>query len=655
MKYFLTLCTLLFLLLGGCGGKTADGTTKTVSEAISVYEGDSPVLAYTLNETGELFAVTLPEGENCYQLLLYGTEHDLKYQYTFDASIQGIQSIAANGQTVYFTAAMKEGQGVTLYAFHTDTQELKALTDYTFFDTARQIIFKDGRLYLLGSRDYSVSAKSPTGNKGFSFYEDKVIYYLLETGDSYAISIDNPIKMAFSDNGKLMIHAYLDEDGYAMLEYDPAQDSLKTVAKFDSYHILDFASCHDGRDLIYTYGYNPRGVVLSALDDLSGEMELCPYDLIQNSYNTKMLYTNGELYLLDKNANVMHFTLEDVYHESKPIRYISPGYAVDEPYGCGYMMERQELEEDKFVLKVLAQDTDYDLCLIDSFHSGSYNLRKNGVFYPLNDVPGMEEYLEKCFPYVKAAATKEDGTIWMLPIAVYMPGLIVQEETLNELGIPLHRNMTWPEFASALSEIPQDAAELKSLSRMVCSILFFQQYFNCYASVDNEVFRTNAAALQQLDSDMWLTNYREDKRYLFYYVRYMYDYTNEFIRRLYYGEDARVYPMPRLNADDANTATCIFLAVNPASDRLQETLSFLQAYVAWQMAQEDAPLYFKEPIPPEDTFEADVYALYQNGEIAFTVDEDTYSEGYEKMLDGELDLEAYIRDTERKLKIYFGE
>ena len=32
-----------------------------------------------------------------------------------------------------------------------------------------------------------------------------------------------------TENGKLMVHAYVDKEGYQMLEYDPVQDSIKSI------------------------------------------------------------------------------------------------------------------------------------------------------------------------------------------------------------------------------------------------------------------------------------------------------------------------------------------------------------------------------------------------------------------------------------------
>lgn len=648
----------------GCGKGEEKERGKVLSEAMTVYKGELPVLAYTVDGEGNLYTVgnetdgTQTDGSSFYVLRQYDREQNLLWEYSFDSSFAGMDALAVQGRTVYFTASravVGKGSCISLCALDMDLDKIDILSDYTFYDRVHQMLLLDGRLYLLGGKDYSVKARRPGGGDGYPFYEDRLVYYDLSEKESYAVAVEYPIRMAFAGDGSMMIHAYMDGEGYQLLQYNPVQDSIRTAVTFDGCRMTDFAICHDGKDLIYSYSVNSRGLVLAALDDLGSETELCPSKLLGSRTDTKLLYQDGEVFFLDGEDCVVRFALADVYRGNEAIRYISPGYEIDAPYGCGYTMQRQELSEDKFVLKVLAQDSDYDLCLIDTINSSSYNLRKNGVFYPLNDVPGVEEYLDLCFPYVKEAAMKEDGTVWMLPVAVYMPGLIVQEETLEEMGVSLQRDMDWEGFTSVIAGMASEEKERISLSRMVCSMLFFQQYFGQYNSVDQEIFRQNMKGMQKIGSDLWLAPYREDKRYLFYYVRYMGDYTNPFLKEYYYGENAKVYPMPKLSEGDANTATGILLAVNPASSHLEETLDFIADYVAWQRTEEEAPLFFREPVPAAGSFEAEVYQLYQNGTIAYTVDAGIYLEGFYEMLDGKKGMEEYIKDTERKLKIYFWE
>lgn len=627
-----------------------------------IYKGEGSVSAFAPDADGNLYTTNLVgEEESRYVLCRYDGSHELTDTYELGeygvlGRISGVDSVAVEGRTVYFTAncAMADGRvKMALYSLDLDTGEVGLVVEFPEFDSVSRMLLRDGTFYVLGTKKYSVSAYQPTGRSGYSFCGQRMVSYRLSDGGMAEIGIEYPISMAFAQDGKLMVHAY--EDGaYGLLEYDPAGGSVKTAARFSGYYVQDFAVCHDGKDLIYSYNEKSRGLVLAPLDKPDDETELCPQEFVGSPFGTMVLYQDGDVYLFDTYRNVMRFTLSDTYRGNAAIRYISPGFQVDEPYGCGYAMERKELSEDKFALKVLAQDSDYDLCLIDSLYSSSYNLRKNGVFYPLNDVPGVEEYLDRCFPYVKEAAIKEDGTVWMLPIAVYVPGFIVQEETLKELGVKLEREMTWEEFGRVAAALTAEQTGLVTVTRMVCYMQFFQQYFKRYASVDQEVFRRNIEALKQLPGRMMFSGYRPDKRYLFYYVRYMNEYKDEIFRNLYFGEDAKVYPLPKLAAGDANTASCIMLAVNPASDHLEETLDYIEDFVAWQMKVQTPP-FFKEPVYDKGSFDAEVYALYENAEIAFDVDRDVYMNGVEEMLDGKKEVEDYIRQTEQKVKIYFGE
>lgn len=163
-------------------------------------------------------------------------------------------------------------------------------------------------------------------------------------------------------------------------------------------------------------------------------------------------------------GSILQFHLKDVKCENKTLHYITAKTEVSEPFGCGYEMERSVLEMDKFALKVMALDKDFDVCFVDSDDSFSYNLRENGVFYPLNEIEGVQEYLDACFPYVRDAATDRNGNIWMLPLTVDICGLLVSKEATDEILIK--KDMTYEEYCSAyeaLSEEEKKVVERPSL------------------------------------------------------------------------------------------------------------------------------------------------------------------------------------------------
>ena len=126
------------------------------------------------------------------------------------------------------------------------------------------------------------------------------------------------------------------------------------------------------------------------------------------------------------------------------------------------------------------------------------------------------------------AVTKEDGSIWALPVAVNIPGLIVHEGNLAELGVPLKRDITWEEFLPMFAALPEEQKKLTSINLIVSTIAFSQQYFQRYESVDNEIFRRTAELMKLLDPNQGLNSIEDSERYLFDYERNMSTYIDDY-------------------------------------------------------------------------------------------------------------------------------
>ena len=625
------------------------------TEAV-IYQTGLPVLTFTVDTEGNLYTLGYDSGEaSGYWLRQYDAEQKLLMDYWFDSSFSSISAIAVEGRTAYFTAnrSIEDRVSMALYAMNLDTKNIEVLADFPQYDTIQQLILQEGRLYLLGNRRFSAEEERPSGGGGYGFYEDQINCYQLENGESSSVAIEYPINMAAMENGGLMVHAYVKGKGYQLLQYDTEKNSVSTAAEFTDYYVQQFAVCHDGKDLLYNYNRNSRGLVLAPLNKLHQETELCPEEYVGMSMNNSILYQDGKVYMLNFDRDLMCFALADTVRENKTLRYISSGYQREAPDGLGYSMERKEMLPDKFALKVLAQDRDFDLCMIDSIDEMGSNIRKTGVFYPLDDVPGVKEYLEKCHPYVREAVTKEDGSIWALPVAVNIPGLIVHEGTLAELGVPLKRDITWEEFLPMFAALPEEQKKLTSINLIVSTIAFSQQYFQRYESVDNEIFRRTAELMKLLDPNQGLNSIEDSERYLFDYERNMSTYIDDWWIPNYNGQNARLYPMPKLSAEDPSVGSCVMLAINPNSDRLKETLAFMEDYTAWLM-KKGRP-FFTGLSAEEGTFKADLYDLYENAEISFGLETNIYLDDYYDMLAGRISMEEYIKDTDRKLRIYFGE
>lgn len=306
---------------------------------------------------------------------------------------------------------------------------------------------------------------------------------------------------------------------------------------------------------------------------------------------------------------------------------------------------------EKFTLKVLAQDSDYDLCIVDSMYRGSRNIQNNGVFYPLNEIEGIDEYFNQCFPYVRECATKEDGTIWMVPIEVNIPGLVVSEAWEDSEG-SFHDNMTYEEFIHILSGISEQKRQKMGVNEANMELCFFKQYFHTNTFLNRQLFTETIDIMKQSEELLAISDYTLD------YVSYipnssLISYVSYRLNEL--NQRGRVYSVPKISATDKNIGTCIFLAVNPKSSNLKETIGYLESYIAYCLAEEDKPLHFIDCDVYQDIYGNSLYDLYKNGEITFAIDSDVYDDGFGSVISGEESCEDYLNKTQQRIDIYFNE
>ena len=654
-RYGLVLLVLLLCVTGIACKKKEDYVARTVQDVCSVYAYEN-ALAYTIDEEGNLYCFDRYDTEDGSQSMLQLVKVDKDGNELFRRTTEqiknsGLTAIAVKDKLLYYTGhefdIEKKDACIALYSYHLDTEEITYIQSFRAFKRVDRMLVTEKRVYLIGKDRYGPGSADSVS---YSHQGEKLMWCSLDTKEVNMMAFEEPMDMALDADGTPVFYIHT-EDGFCLLRYNEAEDTAQVLAKTENYRMRYFTLCNQGESIVYaTSGI--RGLVLSDISDWETESEL---------------YANGNFFDAVCGANgwiacraytgksIVYFPVEQVQKKTDTLRYLSVTYGTATPHGCGYKIEREyfsQQELDKFALKILAQDKDFDLCLVDSSHSISYNIKQNASFYPLNDIPGIEEYLDACFPYVREAATDEDGLIWMLPVAVNIPGLVVNADIAGEYGFS--NNMSFVEFLSGLTALSEE--ELMRLDTPEYAFIreFFRQYFAKYKSVDTEVFRENLSLFsktwEQLEKpDASSSDGGED---VYEYVLTEETYHFQFV--LDFCENKAVVSVPKLNAEDKNYGTCLFLAVNPESDRLEATLQYLADWIAYTMKQPEKPLFFVNREVGADAYEASLYELYQNGEIVFSIDSEIY-EGYDAVLSDVSKLEEYIAETERKLRIYMGE
>lgn len=317
----------------------------------------------------------------------------------------------------------------------------------------------------------------------YTYTGEKVMCYIPAEDKIFDLGIENPIDICLAEKGYLFLYAHTKE-GFCFFLYDATRDAIKMLARTDEYKMCNMTLANGAEEIIYQS--SGRGLVVSSLSDFEVECELYPDGYF---WDNSLCCVNRRVACMAFDGSIVQFNLKDVKKENQVLRYISAGFEMDEPYGCGYEMQRTKLEEDKFALKIMALDKDFDVCLVDTADSFSHNLKKNGVFYPLNDVPGVQEYLDACFPYVKDAATDEDGNIWMLPIEVNLPGIVVNENIAKDDVFLMNNRMSHEDYFSAFRALGQEDRSKIAMPQIAFFVEALRQYFAENTSVDTEKFR----------------------------------------------------------------------------------------------------------------------------------------------------------------------
>lgn len=666
-------CFLLCFVLAGCRKKD---TTSVVplQEVWTEPVTEETVYAYTLDEEGNLYTLeyTLkvqeePDGAlveelarltqeeimqltpeelaafthkeaECFFLRKYNAKGEREYSKALENRLSSyVKAMAVKEGIVYFApyTALEGEMCVALYSYCMETEELTMVKKLPYFKSVSRMIRMGDCFYLLGTNVEGISGRD---SRKYECSGEKLFCYNCSDDKLIELGIEEPMDVCVAEEGKLCVYAHMGEE-FCLLLYDASRDAMKVMAKTKEYKMAKVAFCSERQEVIYQTV--DRGLVLSALSNFEVESELYPRG---DFYDNSLCYVNGTVACRKMDGGLLRFSLQDVKCENKTLRYITAKTEPSEPFGCGYEMQRLKLEEDKFALKVMALDQDFDLCLVDSADSFSYNLEKNGVFYPLNDVPGMQEYLDACFPYVREAAMDSDGTIWMLPIAVNIPGLLVSGEATE--GILVKKDMTYEEYCLAYEALSEkEKREIEKPSAFAEG--FVVQSILERGSVDTEEFRNIMQGMAK--SNLVQKEATRDN-----YCRILFENDYRAYFALQYGKDATIHAEPKLTVAGKNVGTCLFLAVNPYSDNLDTTLDYLASLLSYMMKQEEAPLFFQNRVVEDTAYEKSLYALYENGAISFTLEYSIY-DGYGEVLEDITKLDAYIAETERKLKIYLNE
>ena len=660
------------ITLVGCGERVIPEKLLEAEAGRFCYEGSSLAWATTVAEDGTVYTADVVYSEEAgaaaTQIIcsyaLDGTESE-RQELIFGHS--SVRAMCVEENNLYaITEENTDGNGweSVLHRISLETWEVVEIARIKNVYRIKSLEYIKDCFYFLGKSSLAQQKEYELHPEvAFYQYDGEIISCFSERNGLVELSVDFPIAMASTQKGTLLIYVYNEEHGFGFLEYQPKRNKLHEVVWRNHGANLSFDACGTERDYLYFEQGKGADCILTFVDMETGtESELT--EKIELKISGSPVYTGGFVFFGNGNSGKQErIGVAGTLKSNRALSFLTTT-TMELPFGCGYGMEQTELSEEEFAMKVLALDEDFDLCYLSSRDSIAYNIRENGTFYPLNEVPGVMEYLEACFPYVKEAARKEDGSVWMLPVSVTIPGVVYNEECWEKYGLPNLDNQSFEEFLELADEVQHIEGIPAVANPYLLTECFLMQYVNGQREFDTEEFRKEAACVKDMYEKSVDWNYTYDigkqigkeKNLEFLFFQEMY--RDSFLWYKDYLHDCeciRVTGISGPQKSDKNLGTCIFLAVNPQSERLSDVLEYISAYCKYRMGEKDTLLFEGLENYTDTVYMQEVYTLYENGEIYFEMDAEIYTEPFWEYLNGSISLEEMISEADRRKSLFLGE
>ena len=658
MKKVFVLCLLLAYMLAGCG--TKEQTSNQQQEemypyAENFYYADTVnCSAITADANGLLYTATY--GSNTQKINVYDLDGNCVEQKVLGASAGDATLMEVVEGALYLIVPELDCLNV-LYEVDTETWQARKLYSFYGYGNIRNLVRIGDYVYVFGKLSNPERKEYEQYSEVYFYtYNGEAIGRLpvnVEIPELELLPIDFPKDIFATANNTLGVYGYTEESGYVIMEYVPETGEVKVVTQKDSGVYSCFDQCEQG----YLSQKSTR-LVYGTMDGAEAEV------LDEDIHSSRIIYNAGFMFLKNYQEEVKRIYVKGELKDNKTLQFLSSAWISesDMPYGCGYKMEQMTLDAESFALKVLAQDKDFDMYLLSSREGTSYNLKKNGAFYPLNEVEGVQEYLDACFPYVKEAAINEDGEVWMIPVALAIPGLVYNKEYCAEQGVDFTQ-MDFAEFIDFTERAAEEDSDQIYISHLMLREQLFGQYFQRYDTFDTQLLRKYAEQFKKCKS--WVFNMlvfdltpKFEKRTTtdFYYDYCVYQWSlRDYKESLGDWDAIGLAGVPKMEKDMANVGTLTFLMVNPQSENLEDVLQYVSDFSKYMLKKKDSLMLADETTYTDTPFTKDCYNVYANGAIQFEMDFSIYVDTFYEYANGETELEDMIAEIERRRNVYVGE
>ena len=648
--FFIVLC----ILLGGCTD-TEPAADTAGYEAFSeeyptyyeyAYKAASPA-QFAVSKDGNIIIALRQEGKSGCSLIGYSMEGESRKIGEYNGLPEGM---AFMGNDLYILRikwnTKGESEGIQLFRVNTETGENELYADLDMpLSFGYGMSGNDNELYIIGeTKDSSGTGENYTSSGQLSIFR-------ICDGAYEKLPVDSPTAVCAKKTGGAIIAVREGFESYIMQYKDGEFSDKQYVENLTG--SINALTDTDGEHIVFTASTN------------SFDYTLCASD-INNMYKAELLAgvtTGGSIFSaggycfftpgidVTKDTGdyaVVRIKFSDYYKYNNPINYICSPDSGTTPFGCGYILNEMHPTGEEAALKILSMDRDFDICYLSTGDDISYQIKKKGSFYPLNEVPGVSEYLDNCFPAIKEAFTDENGDIWALPIHAKT------RFVFSNIGETDYSRMTATEFIGYIDGLSEDELEKVHIFNNDLIEDVLSEYIITHNSFDAPEFRLFAEKLkgsERLNPAKNLGVFAKGVN-----PEFLCSIRQSDMLVMLSGYDGSVFGIPRIGSEASLMQDVTFMSINPSSEHLQDAINYITEVVKYQSENEDA-FIFREDAGKYSEIPVikPLLKLCSDTKLYFTYPSELYIEDFNKYLAGEISLDSFIAEADRRLSAYLNE
>lgn len=509
-------------------------------------------------------------------------------------------------------------------------------------------------IYYTGTTEARRGMRELIGESDFEYDGTMLYSYTLGSEKAERVNVEYPVSIAESVSGELCVYAADEKGTYFTMGID-GKKLYNDLGKITGF------GCTGENSFVFTSDVKPFSLNLGRTDSDSIFAELAEntaayrikvrggYAFYVNSFTEKLERVNCSAF--DKQNEI--------------IRFLSPEHTFDKPFSIGYMTDYMELDNESFSLSVLSQDSSFDIFMVNSYEGFSSNIRDKGSFYPLNDVANVSDYLDRCFPFIKDAAVDSDGNIWMLPISINVPLILFNENACLEAELDLDGILTTEDLIAVCEKAYNseykggyDVHPYTLTQNLFIQYMAEHDNFNSHELRQFAEFAKEKINMSEFPPYLPTVNeamnglYNEDgaRAVLFSYL-----YGLDRVEWLSGFEDFDFRVVPGITGNAKPSATCTFIAVNPASSNLSAALDYVADLADYLGRRENSFMLYDRSAYTDTKGIESVYEIVSDAEICFNISQEIYFEPYIQYHNGEITIDEFISEADRKLSAYLNE